>query len=485
MWTKFSSAALLILLISTSLHFYGRSFTNFFFQDDFFNITLSQSQSIIQSFNIFSKPILDFYFFRPLTTQLFWGVTFPVFGWNVAPYHLIVSIFFAINIFFIYWLSTLLTDKKPIALLTTFLYAFSATHFHRLFFLSQFQEIGLTTFVLLTIISYIKNSKLSLVFFILALTSKETAVVTPIFLLVFSVLSSRKQYRLLALHFLILGVYLFLRFTFFGFASGGPYTYDFNPLHVINNYVWYGLWALGIPESFVNLKLFFVNRYDDLGQWQSFSFINPDIFTAFGIWGGPIILVFALLLLTLILALNKKNWTHFFRRESIFASMIFIIFLLPVAFFPFHKFAYSLTLPAIGLSLFLANLLINFSLRFQILSLVFFIALSFFTTQYNVSEHWAVKKAIVAKLAWEYFRQNHPENITADNIYFRNTDAPYCSILKNKFKPSQEVAYGLGGADSLRLLYNNPELKVYFEDFDDNHHLMADSLMIDSRQFLP
>lgn len=473
----------LTLLTLTSLLIFGDFLTNFFFQDDFFNITLSQRQPLIESFNIFSKPILNFYFFRPLTTQFFWGLTFPIFGWNVIPYHLIVALFFATNILLVYYLSKLITEKISVALLATFLYAFSATHFYRLFFLSQFQEIGLATFVLLTLIFYIKKSRWAIVFSLLALASKETAVVTPLVLLVYELLMRRKVAKLLLAHFLVLAGYLVSRILFFGFATGGPYTYDFHPLRFLNNLFWYLLWALGIPESFVNLKLFWVTKYNDLGH-PTFSLVNPEIFTAFGIWGGPIVLVFAALLLTLFLAISNNNLRSLIAKSTLLTAGIFLIFLLPVAFFPFHKFAYSLTIPAVGFSIFLAILVVNFPLRFQISAILLFVVLSLFATQYNLSEHWAVKKAAVAKSAINYFRQNHPDKIVASNIYFRNTDVLACSTLKNKFKPSQEVAYGLGGVDSLRLLYHDPDLKVYFEDLDDNHNLRSDSLMIDSRLFV-
>ena len=407
MTRKLTNIFFLIGLCLASAFFFRDFLTNFFFQDDFFNITLSQSQSLFSAFNIFSKPILNFFFFRPLTTQLFWGLLYPIFGLNPLAYHLVSLIFFAANIILVYKLTVLLTDKKSIHFLTPFLYAFSATHFYRLFFLSQFQEIALATFVLITVIFFIRQKKIAVLFFIFSLMCKETAVVVPVVLLTHSLFFKTKQYRLLAAHFLILALYIFSRIFFFGFATGGAYVYDFKILHVLNNFFWYTLWSLGVPESFVNLKLFFVSKFAENGQLQSFSIINPEIFTAFGIWGGPIVVIFTLFMFAVLMALKKADWRKLFESGTAFALAFFVLFLLPVAFFPFHKFAYSLTLPIIGVSFILARFISDFDFRYQLLATILFVFLSFLSLQYNLSHHWATGKAYTARQVFTFLNQNY------------------------------------------------------------------------------
>ena len=471
------------LVLAAGVFFY-QSFSNYFFQDDFFDIVLSRSQSLGSAFDIFRKPILDFVFYRPITTQLFWNLSYKQFGLNPLGYHLISFVFFSINILLVWYLVKLLTSKVSVTYLTTFLYAFSSTHFYRLFSLTQFQEIGLTCFVLLTTIFYIKRNKLSLLFFILALMSKETAVITPVILCIYDLFYKRKWSKLLTLHFLILAFYFITRFIFFGFASGSSYNYDFHPKQVLNNYFWYFLWGLGIPESFVNLKLFFVNKFNDVGQFQSFSFFNTDVFTSFGIWGGPIVVSFCLFILTALLGFTRKNLEVIFKREFLFAVSLFVFFLLPVAFFPFHKFAYSLTLPVAGLCLALAIFISNLSFRFVVFLVFFYFILSFFTQQYNLSHHWATGKAFTAKTAFTYLSSNYPDISGYHNIYFQNDDRNFCSPNRPGKNISSEVAYGIGGVEGLRLLYNIPSLQVYFWDWDKDKNLKGDSLVLDSRLFL-
>ncbi|MBI3559322.1 hypothetical protein HY085_02905 [Candidatus Gottesmanbacteria bacterium] len=480
----FSTVSFLAIIIFGAAIFFRESFTNFFFQDDFFNMTLAQSQNLANAFNIFKRPILDFYFYRPLTTQFFWTVGWQLFGWNQTGYHLITFLFFIINIILVYYLATLLTKSRLTVFLTTFFYAFSSTHFYRLFFLSQFQEIGLATGVFLTVIFYIKKSRWSLLFLALSLMSKETAAVTPVILLACDLFFRKKVGKLFIAHCSLPIFYLLARFMFFGLASGGTYVWDFSPKQVANNFFWYGLWSLGIPEAFVNLKILFVTKLNDLGQFQAFYFVNPEVFTAFGIWGGPIILTFSLFIFTVALFIKIKTLLIHVGKEIFFGAAIFIIFLLPVAFFPFHKFAYSLTVPIFGVSFILANLVVNFPARFLIATLFFYSLLFYFTTQYNLSHHWATGKAFTAEKVFGYLKENSPLVKSYRNIYFQNDDRNYCSLQKPGKDLSSEVAYGIGGQEGLRLLYNNPTLTTYFWDWDKNANLFADSLILDSRLFL-
>lgn len=463
---------LLVLLFLTTILF-GRHFSNFFFQDDFFNMTIANSQSLSGAFNIFQKPILNFYFYRPLTTQLYWLITQKIFGWNFTYYHLINHIVFMADIVLVFILLKEISKKRAVAFLGAFFYALAASNFYRLFFLSQIQELGLTFFVLLTIICYVRKSSFYILWLILALMSKETAIVIPMVLLAYDLIYYRKPSPKIILPFMIVGLYLLLRVFFFGFASGGAYVYDFSPRKVINNYLWYGLWSVGIPEPFVNITLF---------KWP--TIVNPALFTNFGLWGNPIIILFCLFLGSIFLSIDQIRLKRSFSKELILGFMVFFLFLLPVAFFPFHKFAYSLTLPLVGFDLALAVIVANLPRRAIVLSIILYFLLSFANYRYNLTGHWSSTKAMTSASVFGYFRNKYPSVVNYSNIYFRNLDEQFCSKNKGEAGVSQEVAYGIGGIDGLRLLYKDESLQVYFQDWDQNHHLMANSLMLDSRLFL-
>lgn len=470
---KKSSLIILLLLALSLVLLYRVSFHNFFFQDDFFNMKLAQKHSVVDAFNIFKKPIMDFYFYRPFSTELYWFVSRLLFGFSPLGYHIVNFVFFLAAIFLVYTIAKHLFGREKPALLASFFYAYSGSHFYRLFFLSQFQEISLAVFTFAALFLFLKKSRWTILFFILALTTKETAVMLVPLMLVFVFFSkdSRRQYFILFAQCAGVGaVYLFARFFFFGFAKGGVYTYDFSPKKVLNNYFWYSLWSLGFPEAFVNIKLFTFP-----------TIINPQLFTKFESWGNPTLASFALFICAIfvpMVTLLKKG-----ERKVVFALIWFILFLLPVAFFPFHKFPYSVTVPLLGSSLVLAYATYRLSNKKLVLIGVVYGVLAIVVYQFNLSNHWMVKKAASARAVFNYFQSRPSQKRAQSAIYFRSTMAPLC--VGPAYGPafSQEIAYAIGESDGLRLLYNDPKLAVYFEDFDHLIHLRTNFLILDSQTF--
>lgn len=470
---KKRSIIFFFLLFTSLIIFYWQSFSNFFFQDDFFNLKLARASNLIDAFNLFKKPILDFYFYRPFSTQLYWFVGQTLFGLSPQGYHIINFIFFLINIFFVYKLAIQISSNEKIALLTSFFYAYSGSHFYRLFFLSQFQELSLAVFTFATLILFLKKSIWTPLLFILALTTKETAVMIVPFMFTTILLTKRLKKEYFKLFFyclVILLIYLYARIFFFGFSSGGVYEFDFGPKKVLNNFFWYGLWSLGLPEAFVNIKIF-----------QLPTIINPKLFTKFESWGNPTLTFFGLFIVFILLPVT--NLLKKINRKILYAISCFICFLLPVAFFPFHKFSYSLSIPLLGSSIFLAYATYKVGRKHLFLICVAYFLLATCVYQFNLSNHWAARKAVSARKVFDYFKKNCPKKPTNANIYFRNTTAPVCLWIKDGPRFSQEVSYAIGGSDGLRFLYNDKDLPVYFEDIDLYKHLLPNSLVLDSQLF--
>jgi len=434
---------------------------------------LAQKDTLIHAFNIFQKPILNFYFYRPLSTQFYWQLGKSIFGWNPFGYHLVNLSLFFISTFLCFVLAKLITKQNKLALLTSFFYAYSGSNFYRLFFLSQSQELLLSTFVLLTIILFIKNSKFSLIAFILSLTSKETAVVVPIFLFVYMFFSNERKWSKLLPYILISGAYLVSRIFFFGLAKGSDYSYDLRPWKVLNNYFWYTLWALGLPEAYVNLKLFTFP-----------TIINLKIFTEFGIWGNRTLLFLVSFVIYLFSKVKNNTFISLQFKNLFIGLSFFIIFLLPVGFFPFHKFPYSLGVPLFGISFIFASLIANLSKKVICILVLLYLGIFFSSYTFNMSNHWVISKSITALKVVTFFKDQFPNGVNYPNIYFRNSNNQFCTPIKEKFRFSEEVAYGIGGTDGLRVFYKNDNLQIFFEDLDNNRNLLSNSLMLDSRKFL-
>lgn len=462
-----------ILLTLSAVILYFTSFTNHLFQDDFFNIFLSQKQTLFDAFNIFKKPILDFYFYRPLTTQFFWSIGYNIFGLESFGYHFVLFTSFILSCFLVYKLLSQFTSER-ISKLTTLLYLLAPSHFYRIYFLSQFQEVGLVIFSLLTAIFFVKRSYLAILFFILALTSKETAIVIPAFLLAIGIIYRKGSLKILSITILVSVGYLVSRFFFFGFASGGAYDFDLDAIKIANNYLWYALWSLGVPEHYMNIQIIKGN-----------TVINTELFTLLGTSGNLVLLSLAIFTGFLLLQFHaiKRVFTEN-KKELWLAASLFLLFLFPVGFFPFHKFAYSLAVPQIGPALILALVISKLSHSKTIIATALFAIVSYYAFSFNSLTHWANNRSWTAKKTLNYFRTHFPNGPKAANIYFRNNDYPFCTLEVDGLHRSSEVANGIGGVHGLRLLYKNDNLPVFFEDSDNNRHLYRDSLMINSKEFV-
>jgi len=212
--------------------------------------------------------------------------------------------------------------------------------------LSAFQEIAMVVFVLLSILSYLKkpstkNTLIALLFFILALASKETAVVLPFILLILDWLRGKIKIKRILPFIIVLLPYLCFRFSYFGSVKGESYIWDFSPKRAANTLFWYALWSFGAPELLVD--------------YVSSGFrILPRFYTDFPFWSSAILLTTSLTLLSFLIMFVKN--IKAIDKKFLFTLGVFGLGLVPVLFLPWHKFTLELTLPMVGFSMMLAKL---------------------------------------------------------------------------------------------------------------------------------
>ncbi|MCL4390436.1 MAG: hypothetical protein M1484_00535 [Patescibacteria group bacterium] len=157
------------------------SLGNFFTRDDFLELRLADVHSVAGFLNFFD-PIhaperMGSY--RPLTTQAYFFVSH-LFNLSPIPLHIISFIVFFADIYLIHRLAKIILRNEKSALISTFLYAVSATHFAHLYWTAIFQETGLILFFLLSVILFLeKRGILSFLALVAALMSKETAIMIP------------------------------------------------------------------------------------------------------------------------------------------------------------------------------------------------------------------------------------------------------------------------------------------------------------------
>ncbi len=433
--------------ILLTLFLYSFSLFVFFSSDDWFHLRVSDITSISEFINFFSfsKTPQSIAFYRPLPTQVFFSVFDELFGLNPVPYHLFVLAVFSLSLYLLFKLSTTLGLSEKKALIATAIYGFSVSNFTRLYFLSAFQEVALVAFSLACILSFL-NGRLrrSLLFFVLALLSKETAVVLPLILLVLGWVKGKTKIIKLLPYAAILLPYLYLRLFWFGLASGDTYTWDFSPIKAANTLMWYVLWSIGAPELLV----------DYIG-----SGLRPiaRFYSDFPAWWWVILGLLAanLLFYGYLVIKNIKKVD----RKLTSLALLFLVSLLPVLFLPQHKFALELGLPLVWFSLAVSYLLPERG-RFVIVYLILFLLLNLSMNYLTYFRHYSVGRGKITRTIYDYFSSKYP--VAPENAYFEfiNDSADY----GQSWGSSRQIANSTGGSEMFRVIYRDPTYNVYFED---------------------
>ncbi|NMD00688.1 MAG: hypothetical protein GYA62_13340 [Bacteroidales bacterium] len=436
---------------------------------------VSRADSLFGFLNFFSlvKGPDGFGMYRPLSTQVFYFLSNQFFEKSPLPLHLIAFLFFFGIIYVLYRFVYELTKSKEISLTSTFLYAFSATHFGQLYYLAVFQELAMTLFVLLSCFNFLKNKKLlSFIFFVLALVSKETAVITPLlFGLIYfyqkydgnKVVSFKKFLFNLVPFVTTLFIYLLIRVKSYGFATGDSYIWDFSVKKFLNTTIWYSLWSINIPESLV----------DFIGPGIN---INKNIFVY---WGNQIIQILVLIFLQFILfaySIVKSRKSENIKL-ALFCFAWFVVSLLPVVFLPLHKFSFYLTLPLIGIVVYLAQKLNRIN---KILNIVFcslWLVTSTLTLRFTYETNWISQSQIISEKINNYFKNNY-EILRDKKIIFVDSK----DDMTLPWSPTGVVRTVLSDKNYFLVFY--PDIADSVSYSNGVEKSQNDKVFINSRQFL-
>lgn len=484
----------LAIFVVPFLMFYPSLF-GFYTNDDFFFLKIANVSSFKDFLNFFNlvKDIGGIGVYRPLTLRVFYFLTDKLFHLNTLPLHLISFISFFLIIFLVGVLVRLLTKNNKIALLSAFLYGVSATHFGQLYYIGAFQELCLTLLFLVSVILFTKYEieikgkhslrklVISLLFFVMSLMSKETAVVLPFVLVLIHIyLTLTKQIKVpvrtlvlsLFPYIFILGFYLFLHFRYFGLVSGDSYVWNFAPSRALNTLGWYALWTLNLPEMLV----------DFIGPGLH---LNPNLLKYWSNEIIPIFILFALQILIILVSLfkfisadrsvNKKRWLLI-----VFSLFWFIATLVPVLFLPVHKFTYYLTLPLIGIVLILGYLLDKAEVGKIVIGLflgVWTIA-SLLTLHLTFQTNWITQGAKISEKVYLYFSQNTASK-TAKNIVFVDTSED----KSLPWSPTQTLKTVLSDKSFFDVFYPKLSEKINYSGLE-NIPTASGTEVIKSRHFL-
>lgn len=478
---KRTNAFILLGLFVTSLIYYYPSFNTFFSNDDWFHLRISQVNNLNDFISFYSFTPLEHSttFYRPLSTQTVFFLMQSLFGLNIFWYRLVEIVLFTIILWLTYRFVAIVSGDTEVGILASLIYLMSSTNFTRIYYFSTIQELLMTIFILACLLLYdTKKYFLSFCFFILALLSKETAVMTPLLIVLLVVFKSSmkisdakkiltKNLKSFLAFFLAMIVYLYLRLSFFGAGIGDSYQFDFSPFKFLNTSMWYGLWSFGIPEFLV----------DYVGSGLK---IVPKFYTDFPkdklfILGSS----FSLLVIFLIsfFVFFKKNI-----KSIICFGLFWFISLFPVLFLPWHKFTIELTLPLVGFSAIIATLIFSKNNNYLGIALLLaYMIMNIYTHSLYFGRHYTVTRSEIAKSIFDYFENNYPTY--PDNSYFEfvNDTTDY----GKDFGSSIQAAHAISRSEMLRVLYKNPNINIFFEDYpEDIRPLDKELIKVSTKLFI-
>jgi len=429
-------------------------FLTYFHQDDFIQMFYSQNlKQVFDAFNIFHKS--EFAFYRPVPTQLYFFVLKLFFGWNPLGYHVVNFLLFTANVFLVYYFVKLLTNKKTAAISAVF-FAVNTTHFAPLHAASYSHELFLVFFSLLTTFSFAKYLKtrrsknliFSILFFLGALMSKETAVVIPGLIAIEYLFFSPKKtlgelMKIVGMFSGILVFYLFFHYFFYGMPESSSYKLIIGKEN-LKMYFWYFIWGLSAPNiliDFLEPGLKIRSVFFDITRINGYVFF-VGFFMLIGFLG---------VLFVINLFRNKEN-----HKVIIFSVLWFFLSLIPLVVFPLHKLAIEQALAIVGLSLFIGVLLSQFSKKVTFCFIFLYILIAINSTLIARKTHWIIRSSIQAKnTVYKIQSLDFKNNST---IYFKNG-----TVAIPEYGSAKQIYLATGNAKMFPLLFKISLKNVFFE----------------------
>jgi len=101
------------------------------------------------------------------------------------------------------------------------------------------------------------------------------------------------------------------------------------------------------------------------------------------------------------------------------------------------------------------------------------------STIYNLNQrHYSVTRGKISQKVFEYFEQNYSKYPEDKSFVFINNTNPEAK----QWGSSKQIAYALSNSDFFKVFYKNKDIKVYYEDLD--QQIPLDAIKISSKMFL-
>ncbi len=427
----------LIILIITTIVSYGASIHYGFSQDDWYFLYISQASNFKEVINFFNPTTQSgFAFFRPLSTQFYYYLFVKLFTLSQATYymHVFMLIIQLLTAYLAQSLLVAIKVKQTPAQLISILYVGASSLFLSMFYIAATQQLLATFFSIIAILSSLKNKNIYAgMFWALALLSKETAIVTPLILLVLQYFYLAKKrfvdlFKSVLPYILVGSVYLILRLVAPPTIQS-EYHLAFGR-NVLSTIRWYLLFGFGSPEE---LMRYATNQ----GAVDIVKFIRD-----FGYLGALNIFSTILILMWFLYQLIIN-----FRESKTWILLTwFVIGLLPVLFLQNHRYPHYLDLSLLPLLL----ILISGSKKAQYLITSILFLATFSAIQISIRSHWTTARSEISARARSYFETQKLCQHPAIAFVAPNTE-------------SAELSYALSLENGPRVICQNTALRVEYK----------------------
>jgi len=257
---------LIIFLLTFAVYF--NTLSNDFVWDDHYFVFREEIKEISNIPSFFLNDVEGVY--RPLR-EVFYTLTYNVFGENPLFYHL-MSLLLHIGISVtIFLFVRKLTKKTFLSFLTALFFGIHPIHTEAVSFItSSFDNFGVL-FMFLSLLFYLdRKNYLSLFFFVLAAFAYEPVIVLPLLLILIDLYKKedmRDKIKIYVPYFVILGVFLFIRFFLVNVVSrideplGASYLLTLLAMpKIVSDYIFLLFFPFNLS---VNHKVVFAHSYLD------------------------------------------------------------------------------------------------------------------------------------------------------------------------------------------------------------------------------
>lgn len=447
---------LLLLIFGVTLILFYPTFTTYFTGDDFFHFKISLTDGsftgFLKLFGLHPVSSGGYAFYRPLFREVAYNLSYRLWGLSELPLRLFAMLLHLANIYLVYLLFKRLAKKTLIAFFTALFFGLCSANVGVLYYLAGGLQVqGATLFMLLTLVFFEKHPKLSFLTFVLAAFSIELAYTLPIILVGYLWFAGKKS-KILSLwpYFVWVIIIGFLNFKVIGLSHEAQYQLALSPKTILNSTAWYGLWSLGLPDTLI----------DYIGPGLHLS---PNLMRFWGGYYRIIFPAFGVSILTFALAIRPKL------KDSKLLSLVFwfVVGLSPILFLPAHKELYYLgpVLPAFWGLVFYLLFRPGYNRFLVVVFILSALVLNLASIKLETVTYWVVERGRLSGKIITEMKTQYPDLPKGAVVYIRN-DPNYPFIAKEWGGTSKQASLILSNSDAFQLLYNDPTLKVYFEDLD-------------------